>query len=106
MTASPDTDHLIEQASQGDNRARQELLARHRRRLRRMIEVHFDRRLAARVDPSDVVQEALVEAARLLDTYLRDRPLPFYPWLRQLAAGPPGRRAAAAPAGATAQRAA
>jgi RNA polymerase sigma-70 factor (ECF subfamily) len=32
-----------------------------------------------------VVQEALADAARKLPEYLRDRPLPFYPWLRQLA---------------------
>jgi RNA polymerase sigma-70 factor (ECF subfamily) len=31
------------------------------------------------------VQEALVEALRLLPEYLRDRPMPFYPWLRQIA---------------------
>jgi DNA-directed RNA polymerase specialized sigma24 family protein len=37
------------------------------------------------VDPSDVVQDALANAASRLDDYLRDRPLPFYPWLRQLA---------------------
>ena len=38
-----------------------------------------------RSDPSDVVQEALAEAACHLDDYLRDPPLPFYPWLRQFA---------------------
>jgi RNA polymerase sigma-70 factor, ECF subfamily len=37
------------------------------------------------VDPSDVVQEALAEADRRLDAYAHERPLPFYPWLRQLA---------------------
>jgi RNA polymerase sigma-70 factor (ECF subfamily) len=37
------------------------------------------------VDPSDIVQEALAEAARRLDDYLRDPPLPFYPWLRHIA---------------------
>jgi RNA polymerase sigma-70 factor (ECF subfamily) len=31
------------------------------------------------------VQEVLVDAHRHLDDYLRERPLPFYPWLRQLA---------------------
>jgi RNA polymerase sigma-70 factor (ECF subfamily) len=45
----------------------------------------MDRRLAARIDPSDVVQEALAEAGQRLDDYLRDRPLPLYPWLRQFA---------------------
>jgi RNA polymerase sigma-70 factor (ECF subfamily) len=85
MTTGPDTDQLLEQASQGDDLAREQLLARHRRRLRRMVEVHFDRRLLPRVDPSDVVQEALAEAVRQLPDYLRHRPLPFYSWLRQLA---------------------
>jgi RNA polymerase sigma-70 factor (ECF subfamily) len=41
--------------------------------------------VAARVDPSDVVQETLAEAARRLSDYLRTLPLPFYPWLRRLA---------------------
>ena len=62
-----------------------QLLDRYRDRLRRMVAVRMDRRLATRVDPSDVVQEALAEAARDLSGYLRDRPLPFYPWLRGVA---------------------
>jgi RNA polymerase sigma-70 factor (ECF subfamily) len=81
----PDTDALIERAGGGDARAGQQLLARHRRRLRRMVALRMDRRLAARVDPSDVVQDALMDAALKLPDFLRRRPLPFYPWLRQLA---------------------
>jgi RNA polymerase sigma-70 factor, ECF subfamily len=81
----PDTDALILAAAHGDRGARQELLARHRERLRRMVTVRLDHRLAPRLDASDVVQEALAEADRHLDDYLRERPLPFYPWLRQLA---------------------
>jgi RNA polymerase sigma-70 factor (ECF subfamily) len=50
-----------------------------------MVACRMDPRLAARFDPSDVVQESLAEADRRLDDYLRERPLPFYPWLRQLA---------------------
>jgi len=50
-----------------------------------MIAVRMDRRLVNRLDPSDVVQDALAEAHRLLPVYLRDRPMPFYPWLRQIA---------------------
>src|SRR5262249_32255789 len=49
------------------------------------VAVRLDRRLAPRVDPSDVVQETLAEAVRRLPDYLHHRPLPFYPWLRQLA---------------------
>jgi RNA polymerase sigma-70 factor (ECF subfamily) len=81
----PDTDELIRQSARGDDAARQDLLARHRGRLRRMIGVRLDRRLLARVDPSDVVQEVLMEAHNRLGDYLRDQPLPFYPWLRQIA---------------------
>src|SRR5262249_22618301 len=54
-------------------------------RLTHMVRVRMDRRLAARVDPSDVVQEALADAAQKLSGYLRQRPVPFYPWLRRLA---------------------
>jgi RNA polymerase sigma-70 factor (ECF subfamily) len=80
-----DTDWLLEQAMKGDRQARDGLIERHRKRLRQMISVRLDPRLAARVDPSDVVQEALAAAYPRLDDYLRERPLPFYPWLRQFA---------------------
>jgi RNA polymerase sigma-70 factor (ECF subfamily) len=51
-----------------------------------MVALRLDPRVAARVDPSDVVQDVLAEADRRLSAYLKDRPLPFYPWLRQFAA--------------------
>ena len=86
MEADPlDTEELLDRAGQSDGEARQRLLAGHRHRLRQMVTVRLDRRLAARVDPSDIVQEALADAARGLDDYLRDRPVPFYPWLRRFA---------------------
>jgi RNA polymerase sigma-70 factor (ECF subfamily) len=80
-----DTDQLLDNASRGDGAARARLLDRHRQRLRHMIALRLDRRLAARIDPSDVVQEALIVADRQLDRYLREQPLPFYPRLRQIA---------------------
>src|SRR5262245_59128502 len=83
--ASRDTEGLIERARLGDDAARQRLLGQHRDRLRRMIALRWDRRLSARVDPSDVVQESLADAARGLDGYLDRPPLPFYAWLRQFA---------------------
>ncbi|HEV3167998.1 MAG TPA: sigma-70 family RNA polymerase sigma factor [Isosphaeraceae bacterium] len=83
--SAPDTDALLRQASEGDDAARQQLLDRHRDRLRRMVAVRIDPRLSARVDPSDVVQDALARASQKLDAYMRNRPLPFYPWLRQFA---------------------
>jgi RNA polymerase sigma-70 factor, ECF subfamily len=83
--AQPDTDELLRRTGDGDRHARGELLQRHRPRLRRLIALRLDPRLAARIDPSDVVQEVFAEADRRLGRYLRERPLPFYPWLRQLA---------------------
>jgi RNA polymerase sigma-70 factor (ECF subfamily) len=84
-TAEPDTEHLLALIVEGDCEARNRLLDRHRQRLRDLIQLRLDRRLAARVDPSDVVQESLAEADRRLPNYLRDRPMLFYPWLRALA---------------------
>jgi RNA polymerase sigma-70 factor, ECF subfamily len=81
----PDTDELLRQTSQGSAGARDKLLTRHQDRLRKLIAYRMDRRLAARLDPSDVVQDVLIEAARKLPDYMRERPLPFYPWLRQIA---------------------
>jgi RNA polymerase sigma-70 factor (ECF subfamily) len=80
-----DTEELLRRAGDGDRVACGDLLERHRVRLQRMIELRMDRRLAARVDPADVVQDTLAEAYRELPDYLRDRSLPFYPWLGQLA---------------------
>lgn len=83
--ASSDTEVLLDQASQGDPAAVQELLTRFRARLMRMVRIHMDHRLAARFDPSDVVQDTFARAWRELPDYLGRRPLPFYPWLREFA---------------------
>jgi RNA polymerase sigma-70 factor (ECF subfamily) len=80
-----DTEELLRKAVRGDAHAREGLLARHRERLRKMVRWRMDRRLAARFDPSDVVQEVLLEADRKMERYLREQPLPFYSWLRALA---------------------
>ena len=82
---NPDTDELLRRAERGDDSATQQLLTRHREQLRRMIAVRMDPRLAARIDPSDVIQEATAEAARKLPDYLQRPACPFYPWLRQIA---------------------
>jgi RNA polymerase sigma-70 factor (ECF subfamily) len=81
-----DAEKLIELARAGDRAARGRLLALHRARLRKMIAVRMDPRLAVRVDPSDVVQDTLMEAARRMSDFLRQEAMPFYPWLRNLAA--------------------
>ncbi len=79
------TETLVRRVGEGDASAIPRLLTRHQPRLRRMIAIRLDPRLAARVDPSDVVQEALADAARRLPEYVRQPSHPFYPWLRQIA---------------------
>jgi RNA polymerase sigma-70 factor, ECF subfamily len=82
---SAETQRLLEQARAGTAGAVDRLLARHRAYLCRFVELRLGPQLRARVDPSDVVQEAQMEAARRLDGYLRDAPLPFRLWLRRIA---------------------
>jgi RNA polymerase sigma-70 factor (ECF subfamily) len=83
--ANPDTDMLLDLARAGDRRAENQLPLRNRHRLKTMIALHLDPRVAARIDPSDVVQETLLEAHRRLPDYLESEPIPFYSWLRQIA---------------------
>ncbi len=73
---------LIERARAGDRAALNALLARHSDRLRRMVEIRLDARLQARLDASDVVQEAFVEVAGRLEEYLADPKMPLFLWLR------------------------
>jgi RNA polymerase sigma-70 factor, ECF subfamily len=80
-----DTETRLQDLTGGDEQALEWLLDRHRSRLRRMIALRIDDRLSSRLDPSDVVQETLTDAARKLPDYARDRPLPFYPWLHRIA---------------------
>jgi RNA polymerase sigma-70 factor (ECF subfamily) len=79
---STDTVRLIERLLAGDRQALNEVFTRHRGRLCRMVEMRLDWRLQARIDASDVIQEAFLEATTRLDEYLRDAALPIFLWLR------------------------
>jgi RNA polymerase sigma-70 factor (ECF subfamily) len=61
------------------------LVRLYRQRLTELVALRMEFPLASRIDASDVVQEALIEADRRLADFLRERPLPFYLWLRRLA---------------------
>jgi RNA polymerase sigma-70 factor (ECF subfamily) len=79
---SADTLDLLERARAGEQRALNEIFTRHRDRLRRMVDMRLDRRLQARVDPSDVIQEAYVDVVTRLEEYLREPRIPLFLWLR------------------------
>lgn len=82
---STQTLRLLELIRSGNREAFNELFDRHRDQLRNAIQLRLDRRLRARVDPSDVVQETQLEAFRRLDDYLARQPMPFDLWLRKTA---------------------
>jgi RNA polymerase sigma-70 factor (ECF subfamily) len=82
---SPETGRLLQRARRGEPAAVGQLMARHRAYLRRMVQLRMDPRIRGRVDASDVVQEAQIEALRRLREYLGQAALPFRLWLRQIA---------------------
>ena len=84
-STTEDTDGLIARARGGDPLAEAAILAGHRDPLRRLVASRLDRRMAARIDPSDVIQEALADASLRLSAYLQNPPLPLLPWLCQFA---------------------
>lgn len=80
------SDELLERARQGDLAAFDEIFALNRDRLRRMVQFRLDRRLQGRVDPSDVLQEAFIEASQRLPAYFGSPSMPLFQWLRFLVA--------------------
>jgi DNA-directed RNA polymerase specialized sigma24 family protein len=80
-----ETDQLLERASQGDPGSWHALLGQSRQRLHRMVAFRLDQRLQGRVDPSDVLQDAYLEAWQDLGTYMRQPAMPFFLWLRGIA---------------------
>src|SRR5262245_17857720 len=79
---SSDTARLLENARAGDQAALNELFARYRDRLRRMVDLRIDRQLQARIDASDVIQEAYVDAFSRWNEY--EPSYPLFLWLRLL----------------------
>src|SRR6516164_4220777 len=78
-------DELLRRAAAGDGTSWEALVDRSRPRLRRMVAFRLDHRLRGRVDPSDVLQDAYLEAWRELGAYLRRPEIPFFLWLRGIA---------------------
>jgi RNA polymerase sigma-70 factor (ECF subfamily) len=75
---------LIHRAAAGDRQAWDELFETHRPRLRRMVALRLNRQLQGRLDPSDVIQEAFLDATAGLAGYAERAEMPFYLWLRWL----------------------
>jgi RNA polymerase sigma-70 factor, ECF subfamily len=84
VTDDPELHHTLTRAASGDAESWRLLLDKHHDRLRRMVALRLDPRLQGRVDPSDILQEAYLDAATQLAGYLADPQAPFFLWLRSL----------------------
>lgn len=82
---SEETVRLLDRAARGDSAAVNDLLACHRNAVCAFIGARLDPAVRARVDASDVAQDALAETARRLPDYLARRPMPFHLWVRKTA---------------------
>lgn len=86
MVGEPrETDVWLRGVRQGKADALACLLDHYRPRLRKMVELRMHPRLAARVDPSDVLQEVYLDAASKIRGYIREPKVAFYVWLRGVA---------------------
>jgi RNA polymerase sigma-70 factor, ECF subfamily len=81
---SGDVSDLLQRAAGGDQEALRNLFSRFRDRLKRMVHLRLSRRLAGRIDDSDVIQEAYMDIARLLPAYVLLPGMPFFLWLRHM----------------------
>jgi RNA polymerase sigma-70 factor (ECF subfamily) len=84
MEEAPSISQWLDRCRQGDAEALAELFTHFRSRLRQMVECRIDRRLAARIDPSDVLQEVYLDVARQIEAYLDNPRVCVYVWLRGL----------------------
>ncbi len=84
-TLDETTLELVDRARRQDVSAVGQLLELHRPRLKRTVAARLDRRMAGRLDASDIVQDAMLDAARRFAEYLAQPEIPFFTWFRSLA---------------------
>lgn len=81
---STQTQRLLADVRAGQAEAFEDLFARHRAYLQLVASIRLEPELRRRVDPSDIVQDAHLEAARRLPEYLHNPAMPLRLWLRQI----------------------
>ena len=68
----------------GDRQALAELFDQHRERLWRIVYFRLDNRMAGRVDPDDVLQDAFLDASLRLSHYSEQKQFSPFVWLRMI----------------------
>ena len=72
------------QLAQADEQAWGKILEAERMRLRGMIDARMHSQLRGRIDSSDIIQDAFIDATKRLAEYIENPAVPFYIWLRSL----------------------
>jgi RNA polymerase sigma-70 factor, ECF subfamily len=75
-------EELLDRLKAGDCQALAVVFSRYGARLRKMVELRLDSRLKGRVSPSDVLQEAYIDAMKRLPHLRADPDVPILVWLR------------------------
>lgn len=83
-SSSEHFDGEIQRLRTGGIEATAELFSSYRNQLLRMVEFRLDRRLYGRIDAGDILQEAYMEVARRIDSFLDDPQVSFFVWARQI----------------------
>jgi RNA polymerase sigma-70 factor (ECF subfamily) len=86
MSTSPTSHELLDQARAGSAEQLGQLLERYRHYLGLLTRIEIGRRLQAKLDASDLVQETLLEAHRHFAKFRGSNEAQFVAWLRQILA--------------------
>ena len=80
-----DVQNLIDRLEENSQESLAELFTYYQDRLRRMVSYRLDRRLQGRVSPSDVIQDAYLDARDRIPHFIEKRAsMSFFVWLRLL----------------------
>ncbi|MCA8944078.1 MAG: sigma-70 family RNA polymerase sigma factor [Planctomycetes bacterium] len=83
-TESDDTTALLARLADGDEAALETLFSRMRDKLLRMVRYRIDPRLAGRIDPDDVLQEAWIAAVQRIESFHTEDETAVFLWLRKI----------------------
>lgn len=81
---SSETQRLVDRCRNGEERAFGRLFERHRPFLMQVAALRMPAKLRSRIDPSDIVQDAQLEAVRRVGEYLSRQDVSFRLWLRRI----------------------
>jgi RNA polymerase sigma-70 factor, ECF subfamily len=85
MAETPENfEQIVQRASDGDGTALGLAFQLFRGRLKQAVRMRMDPRIAGRIDPSDVVQEAYLDASRRLPEFVAQKTMPLFLWFRLL----------------------